>query len=99
MQLQSRLAHEPSLTTSTSAEHYLSEVNCELYLLFTHHFFFIVFPGITQLMRSSIALRLIFKGFPGTDSLTFPLKDVKENVLNFFEVGLSAPRTEINLCC
>ena len=42
-----------------------------------------------------------FKGFPGTDNLTSPPKDAKENLLIFFffEVGLSAPRREVNLCC
>ena len=31
--------------------------------------------------KSPIALRLILRGFPGTDGLTSPLKDVKENLL------------------
>ena len=42
--------------------------------------FFMVLPGMTQLTRKS-PIAANFKGFPGTNSLTSPPKDEKENLL------------------
>ena len=40
---------------------------------------------MTQLTRKlPIALRLILRGFPGTNSLMSPPKDTKVNLLNFW---------------
>ena len=61
--------------------------------------FYYGLPGMTQLMRKSpIALMLILRG-SRADGLTSPPKDAKENLYSISEVGLSAPRREINLCC
>ena len=70
-----------------------------LFYLFLKNFS-MVLPGMTQLTRKSpIAVRLILRSSPGPTAQRPLRRTWRKTFYSIFEVGLSAPRRELNLCC